>query len=487
MAKGELTPESKVRAFYEKYYTEGMYNPLIFTQKIISPAVWINPRTGKQQELTPNPPQLSWIQNSDKNVNVWSAGNSTGKTFGSALKAIWYLTYKKRLNHKGWDSYEEFAQAPYKILVTGPESKQAMGLFETVEFLIRGSPFLSPRLTNVTMGTKRDPHARLELDNGASLHAISTKNKGKHIEGGDYDWTIFDEPADEPHLEYVIERVLQPRMFRRGGGLDLVSTPKGDMNKYFIDQYLIGADPRDDYHDPKIYDPETHYSQNNSSLENPYANQDTISGYKNTKDDKIVQERIYGKFVSFDDAAFPEPVIHLCTDGDMPDEIGPSSNRQYVTGVDFGRKNDYTVAVTIDVTEKPWTMVHFGRWGGGNVSWEFIFAQLLDIFKTYQSEFYVDATSAGGDMQAEWLSNLGIFYKQFIYTPAKKVILINNLQDVMARGWVKFPPNRELIEELRYYPKSLDDKKLMTDCVMGLALACLRAKDFVELGDPYEY
>lgn len=471
----------------EKYYAPSETDPLMFVQKIISPTVWINPFTGKQQELAPNDPQLEWIQKSVKDVNVWSAGNSSGKSFGSALKIAWYMTFKKRLNHDGWDSYEEFDQAPYKILITGPESKQAMGLFSQVEFILRNSPILKHRIVSVTMGTKREPHARLLLSNGAEVVAVSTKNRGKSIEGGDYDWIVFDEPADEPHLKFVIERVLLPRMFRRGGGLDLVSTPKGSMNKYFIDEYLQGARPTDEYYDPDVYDPDSHYSQNNSSTENPYAEQATISKYKNSKDEKVVAERIHGKFVSFSDAAFPEPVIKQCYDVNMPLEIAPSSKRQYVTGVDFGRKNDYTVAITIDVTEKPWTVVHHGRWGGGNVSWEFIFMQLLDIFNTYNSDFFIDATASAGDMQGEWLDELGIFNKKFIYTPAKKVLLINNLQDIMGRGWVKFGTHKKLIDELRFYPRSLDDKKLETDEVMGLALACLRGKDFVELSDPYEY
>lgn len=485
--KNATQSEKKVIEFYEKYHKLGEFNPKIFVQKIISPASWINPFTGAQEEMKPNDPQLSWMTNATKAVNVWSAGNSTGKSFGAALKIIWFMTYKKRLNHNGWGSYGEYEQAPYKILITGPESKQAMGLFQQVEFLIRNSPFLSRRLVGVTMGTKRDPHAALEMSNGASCHAVSTKNRGKSIEGGDYDWTFFDEPADEIHLEFVVERVLLPRMFRRGGGLDMISTPKGNMNKYFIDEYIKGAGMGDDYYDPDVYSPTTHYAQNNSSTENPFADQNTIRAYKNSKDDKIVQERIHGKFVSFDDAAFPENVIRMCHNDELPEEIGPSSKRQYVTGVDFGRKNDYTVSMTVDVTEKPWTVVHFGRWGGGNVSWEFIFSQLLDIFKIYQSDFFIDATGAGGDMQGEWLDELGVYNQKFIYTPTKKVVLINNLQDIMARGWVQFPTIKKLIDELRFYPRSLDDKKLETDCVMALALACLSAKDFVDLGEPYEY
>ncbi len=474
----------EARNFYVKYLKEGAFDPEIFVRKIVSPANWRNPITGQIEEMRPNGPQLKWMKGAVRPYNVWAAGNSSGKSFGSAMMVCWWATYKKKPG-RVYKSYEEFLMQPYKILLTGPESKQAMALFEQVEYLLTNSTYLNQKVVNITMGTKRDPHARIELSNGVSIHAVSTKNKGRHIESGDYDLIVYDEPEDEPHLEYVIDKVLVPRMFRRGGVLCLVGTPKD--SPQYLDWYRKGAQDGDDFYDPRYVDHENYWSMNSSSFENPFADQDAIKKFAGTKDEKIIQERLYGKFVSFTNSAFPQESIDMCLDPDLPIGIEPSSGRIYVTGVDFGRKNDFTVAVTLDVTEIPYTMVHFGRWGGGAVSWEYIFNELYSIFNTYKSEFFVDATSSGGDMQVEWLNNMGVYYKQFIYTPAKKVILINNLQDIMARGRVKFGLVPELKEELRFYPRDLNDKNFDTDCVMGLALACLRAKDFNEHGEPYEY
>lgn len=479
--------------FYKKYLKLGMTDPDVFVRKIVSPTTWRNPLTGNIEEMHPNAPQLRWLKGSWMPYNVWAAGNSSGKTFGEALKACWWANYKFKpiyqpdgtVTFRVYSSYDEYRAQPYKILLTGPETKQAMALFETAEHLLTNSTYLDQKVVNITMGTKRDPHARIELSNGVSIHAASTKNKGRHIESGDFDLIGFDEPEDEPHLEYVIDKVLVPRMFRRGGVLDLIGTPKD--SPQYLDWYRRGAPVGDDFYDERYVDHKNYWSMNSSSFENPFASQETIEKFSNTKDEKVIQERLYGKFVSFTNSAFPEEAVHLCLDPELPVAMEPSHGRIYVTGVDFGRKNDFTVAVTLDVTEVPYTMVHFGRWGGGAVSWEFIFNQLYSIFSTYQSEFFVDATSSGGDMQVEYLRELGVFYKQFIYSPAKKVILINNLQDIMARGKVKFGYVPELREELRFYPRDLNDKNFDTDCVMALALACLRAKDFNEHGEPYEY
>lgn len=474
----------QAKSYYAEHVYKGEHDPKIFISKILSPADWRNPITGDVQEMEPNDAQLRWMLNSFKPYNNWAAGNSSGKSFGAAFDANWWAFYKKKLNKK-YRSLEEFREQPYKVLLTGPESKQVMSLFEQVEFQLVNSPYLSQRIVNITTGTKRDPHPKIQLKYNTSIHAISAKNKGKSIESGDYDLIIFDEPADEPHLEYVIDKVLVARMFRRGGVLKLVGTPKDSPR--FFDQYKRGAPEDDEFHDPRYYDPANYFSMNSSSFENPFADQEAIQRYANSKDPEIIQERLYGKFVSFSESAFPANVIEQCLDPDLPLHIAPSNNRTYITGVDFGRKNDYTVAVTLDVTEVPYTMVHFGRWGGGSVSWEFIFNQLYSIFNEYRSEFFVDATSAGGDLQVDWLRGMGIYYKEFIYTPAKKVLLINNLQDLMARSKIRFGYQPEMRDELRFYPRDLQDKGYDTDCVMGLALAGLRAKDFVEVGEAYEY
>ncbi len=470
--------------YYKEFLRKGMDNPDVFVRKILSPSNWINPMTGLQEEMRPNKPQLNWLINSVKPYNIWAAGNSSGKSFGSAMKVCWYANYKKKPG-KVYGSYEEFMAQPYKILLTGPESKQAMALFEQVERLLKNSTYMDQKIESITTGTKRDPHARITLNNGVTIHCISTKNKGRHVESGDYDLIVFDEPEDEPHLEYVIDKVLVPRMFRRGGVLDMVGTPKD--SPQYMDWYRRGVSEDDDLYDERYVDRDNYFSMNSSSFENPFADQEAIAKFSKSKDPDVIQERLYGKFVTFANAAFPGKSIDQSTDPEIVLPIEPSSGRIYVTGVDFGRKSDYTVAVTLDATEYPWTMVHFGRWGGGAVTWEFIFNQLYSIFDTYKSEFFVDATSSGGDMQVEWLNGMGVYYKQFIYTPAKKVILINNLQDVMARGKVKVALIPELKEELRFYPRDLNDKHFDTDCVMGLALACLRAKDFGEVGEPYSY
>jgi hypothetical protein len=95
----------------------------------------------------------------------------------------------------------------------------------------------------------------------------------------------------------------------------------------------------------------------------------------------------------------------------------------------------------------------------------------------------------GGDMQSEWLGDLGVPFipYQFGGSPAKKVALINNLQDYIAKNKFRMPYHEQLVEELRTYPANLEDKDLSTDLVMALALVAWGAKTYEPLAPPESY
>ena len=83
-------------------------------------------------------------------------------------------------------------------------------------------------------------------------------------------------------------------------------------------------------------------------------------------------------------------------------------------------------------------------------------------------------------MQSEWLTDLNIPFTPFQFggSPAKKIGLINNLQSMFTKGSFRMPYNERLVEELRNYPASLEDREVETDMVMALALVAWGSKSF---------
>jgi len=473
VANDKLIPD-----VYRDNWDKARTDPNLFTKVYVSPP---------EEEYYLFEHQLDFIQQveSGKYDELYmSGGNSAGKTWSAKFLATHMAAYKIKPG-KPWKSYKEYQTTPYSILCTGPENKQAVELWESIERAFRDSPFLRYRVESVTVGTRRDAHPVIKLKNGVTIDAIGLHDKGKHIEGEAYDLVLINEPADARHLIHCLDKVLHPRTWRRGGIVCGFGTPKGK-NEYWTlfrqGLKVVGGVPNQHFRDNV-------YSVFADSRMNPKANQEKITKFLKGKNKQLIDERVMGLFIDEDAMAFPESNIELCTDETIILPIKPSTNREYLTGVDFGRKQDFTVSITLDVSTLPFTLVNFYKKGGGVGSWEEIMSDINIISKRYGGDFVVDATAMAGDMQTEWLKELGIPFIPYSFsgTGSKKVKLINNLQDMLAKGEIRMPFIPPLYEELRQYPRNMDDKLIDTDCVMALALAGIGAKEYGNMGDIEDY
>lgn len=465
----------KLPEIYTQNYIKAEYDTDLFTRIYISP--------DPENPIIPTAEQNRFLKAmlTGKFDEGWFAGgNSSGKTWTAKFMAAHWGMYKIKPGKPKYKNAEYFYDAPYNILCTGPESKQAMELWQHVETAFKQSPYLKFHVKSVTTGSRRNIHPVIVLNNGTVIEAVGLQDKGNHVEGQAYDLILINEPPDVRYLTHIYEKVLVPRMFRRGGYLCGFGTPKGKGEYYNF--WRRGQKTLDG--SPNKYYEERVYSQYSDSRTNQYADQETILRAMEGKSEDWIKERIEGKFTDSVFSAFKDTDVDNCIDITLKESINPSTNHQYVTGVDFGRKGDYTAAITWDVTVRPHVQVNVYRAGGGVVSWENIFDDLLKINYKYGGEFIIDATGMGGDIQQEWLFELGINFipYQFGGSPAKKVRLVNNLQDYIEKKKFRMAPNEYLVDELRQYPRDLDDKEMSTDMVMALALVAWGARTYEPLG-----
>lgn len=454
-------------------------DPKLFIQTYISPDI--------NKPINPTDEQLRFMramQTGRFDEGWFAGGNSSGKTWTAKFLAIMWGCYKK-IPKRGWESIEQYMQTPYNILCTGPESKQAMELWEHIEDGFRNSPILRHKVVSVTTGSRRSIHPKIILDNGTQIEAVGLQDKGSHVEGQAYDLILINEPPDVRHLIHAYERVLGPRTWRRGGIICGFGTPKGKGEYYNL--WRRGQKVIDEL--PNKYYEERVYSQYADTRSNPYANQEKIARDMESKNEEWIRERVEGKFVDSTMAAFKDSDIDVVIDTTLKGEIAPTNNHTYIHGVDFGRKGDFTGIITWDVTVRPHVQVNVYRAGGGVVSWENIFEDIIKIYNKYGGEFITDATGMGGDMQSTWLDDLGIPYIPYTFggSPAKKLALIHNLQDFIAKRKFRMAYNEQLVEELRIYPINLEDKDLSTDMVMALALVAWGARNYEPLSAPESY
>lgn len=465
---------------YKKNWINGFLDDDIFISLYMSP--------GADRIMHPTKDQWDFLKHAQTGDfdELWMAGgNSAGKTWTAMFLAIKWACYKIKPG-KNWNSVEEFNSAPYSILCTGPEQKASVELWEKVEKGFHDSPFLKYKVDNITTGTKRNPHPTIKLKNGALIVATGLHEKGKHVEGDAHDVILINEPPDVRHLIHCVEKVLTPRTWRRGGLIAGFGTPKGKGEYYQL--WKQGIKTFEDGGENPNFNPRV-YSCYVDSRSNIYANQDKISRFLESKDESIIQERVAGKFTDNSALAFPDSVLEACIDDALPSHVDRRSGRRYLHGVDFGRKDDYTVCVTVDITDEPYTLVNFYRNGGGFATWEQIISELLTIYRQYGGEMIIDATASAGDMQQEWLSDVGIPFTPYNFggSPGKKINLINNLQNYIAQKKIKMPYIYELRNELHSYPRDMNDKGMDTDCVMALALVAYGIEEYRIVSYPQPY
>ena len=167
-------------------------------------------------------------------------------------------------------------------------------------------------------------------------------------------------------------------------------------------------------------------------------------------------------FEAMEDAVFKEAVIQNCIRPFQLEASGQPGHR-YVTGWDLARKKDYTVGVTLDITDSPARLVAFERFR--NKPWP-LQAEIIERKdKDFPGRVIIDSAGIGDPVE----QFLNIYVEGFVFTVRSKLNILQNLVLTMERGELIFPNIPELIEELRDY--SWADRGLITDCVMALALA----------------
>jgi hypothetical protein len=189
---------------------------------------------------------------------------------------------------------------------------------------------------------------------------------------------------------------------------------------------------------------------------------------------------------------------------------GEWGNRWH-TGVDFARQTDYTVISTVDCAYRPARLVYWRRLN--RVPWETIYGEVGRAVHLFGRNVLVDSSGPGGDTSLDALESRvycplhhrslladsrcmrdGKFRdcsrkdylalscaEGFHFTGPTKKELVEHLRNVLSVGydsghpesefgWLRLPPIPQLEEELSFY--AWDDKKLETDCLFSLALAC---------------
>lgn len=148
-----------------------------------------------------------------------------------------------------------------------------------------------------------------------------------------------------------------------------------------------------------------------------------------------------------------------------PTHQEPARRAEYLTAWDLARTQDWTVGITIEVGTTPYRIVAFERFQ--RRPWPAVVAAIRQRADRYGGLTLVDATGVGDAVLA--MPDMPAVIP-VVFTASRKLGMLTALEALLERGDLVGPADLDALwSELRAY--RWEDRDLVTDCVMALAMA----------------
>ncbi len=442
----------------------------------------------------PHPGQAKFMREANGYINVLVPGNRWGKSTVQAMRHIHHCMFKVGARPAPGETWMTM---PYETISAAMSFDQAAIVFNEARRLVN-HPAIKPFIVKI----RETPFPSIHFWNGAIFHCRSAHDEGKYIDGHAYRHVSIDEAGWIKNLKQLMNGVIVMRL-AGGGKIDLIGTPKGYGDLYwYANRGLRGVDG--------------YYTQRGTIFENPHLPAEDVKRRDQLlahADPRLRDQVIYGEFVSLAGMAFTQDQLDNAFRPELRAHVDPIDGHRYVQAWDLGRRTDFTVGITLDVTTPPYHLVDYTRLN--KVPWEAIYDLIRDRAKQYGVyQPRIDATGPQGDVIEEELTKRGVFVDAFkTSTKNQKTDLINTLQsaldwkrptvgtrevldeagnlietpDMLAAnegswGMLRLPPIPQLLDEMGTY--QLEDKDLVQDSVMALAMVTDIVYDGVLLAEP---
>jgi hypothetical protein len=256
--------------------------------------------------------------------------------------------------------------------------------------------------------------------------------------------------------------VIRPIISDTDGWAFLMGTPKG---KNFFWREFVNAKNRPDsiaFQAPTLGVKKGPYGALQRvphDLENPFFKFEEAQLLSDTMTEMVFQQEFLAEFVDSGGGVFRHvtdaPVAKLQEHG--------LAGHQYVMGVDWGKYNDFTVIIVLDLTGHTIPHVTIGSpWDRrempvievcfidrfNQVDYTLQMGRLMAAYERFQPGVIVAERNAAGEPLIEVMVRMGLPVYPFITGNATKALAIDALALALERGQLAIPQNEILINEL---------------------------------------
>lgn len=435
---------------------------------------------------------------------ILCCANRWGKSALISCLQLWYLFYKfgvKTAKQEDWWSIE------YRTANIAPFSSLTEPVFQSMKAIMTSTyPIRDPKTGNTTTNecqiewfylddrTINTPPYKLFFANNSYIEHLSLMGgRGDNLQGKPYGLITYDEAPRSDHLQLELDNSVLGRLLDWTAPLHMLGTPDSDSSSllYYHDLYkegLIGIN--------------SSYTQEGSIYENEFMTPEQITEHERMLEDNPFRDQmLHGKFLFGTQTLFPGPDILEAEDESLNDGKRAVKGHKYVIGVDTAIGSDEMVYLVIDITEKPYELVWIDACKGNSRSPQMHLLALCNLVDNYRDENNIQLIiETWNGESARFYQDLPPYIKVFTHTygswqpsklrtenknpvssranSIKKADILVALKKILASKNLKIPKQGyELIRQLSYYKE--DDKRLVTDRVMALALAVWLAQEQV--------
>lgn len=459
--------------------------------------------------------QMTWLNNSNKTINILRPGNKWGKSLIGGVKHIWHAAVKPALPKDLTD--DQWLEVKYDTLNFGPGYEQAREILKMVRDIIQGRVLIPNEFrdrlniaTGEPYGTTNVSYFKdwfitqdradsnqlpyLGFATGASLLGRSYDEMGKAFKMKALAYCSGDECADINDLWTFTNGTLLPRMVTVSHPqIDYYGTPQPSGTDYMRMIEMAEEDmKRKDYAENGMW-----YVQKGSMYDNVFLPAETIREIERIADPQLREQIIRGEYVEAGEKYYGFERVNNAIDKTLKLYDVGLPGRKYIVGADFAGGEsawaDYTVIMVVDYTEEPYRVVYFNRFKGGDVSIPNQYLMVQETVEKFNAKLIIDSSALGGRNAMAFLGHLQPIAAEFgpTKTSTKKAEMLASLKIALDGGnterkrireaegdtWVdtnhdwgliRFPDIPHLVSELMNY--KLDDAKLRNDCVMAIAM-----------------
>lgn len=431
-----------------------------------------------------------------------SCANRWGKTAVIACLQIVYHYYKFGVQT---DSDHDWFSVEYRTANIAPYASLTEPVFFAMKNIMTSKyPIRSHETGKVTTNDCKiewfyleektlntPPYKMYFLFNSYIEHLSLMGGKGNNLQGKPYGLITYDEACRSDHLQVELDNSILGRLLDWTAPLHLLSTPDSDSASlvYYYQLYQEGLAHQNQS-----------YTQEGSIFENSFMTEKQVEEQVSMLEGNPLKEQMLaGKFIWGSNNLFNGQDIVDAEDSTLDNGVRYQEGHTYVIGVDTAIGSDEMVYSVVDYTERPYRLVREVACKGNSKSPQLHLNDFLMLFDEYNRpnehgmpsvqvvletfngesvRFYHDlppqvqsVTKCFGAWQPDSVRVKNDNPERPTPNAAKKADILINLKKFLSAKELLLPKiNHRLLQQLTIYKE--DDKKLQTDRVIALALAC---------------